>query len=66
VEAAPEGLAVLSSRPGRSFTEVTLALPGGARLVARSPGDLPLHDGWRGRARITWTLPPNLAGDDAR
>lgn len=65
VEEAPDGLAVIAARPGRTFTELTLALPGGARLVSRSAGHLPLHTASRARARITWALPANLSGDPA-
>jgi ABC-type sulfate/molybdate transport systems ATPase subunit len=63
------GLPVLAMRRRRTLTEITLALPGGATLLAHHFGDTPLSVGARARARVEWLLPvpatePRLRRDD--
>jgi ABC-type sulfate/molybdate transport systems ATPase subunit len=61
-EAADEaGLVVLATRRRRALTEITVALPGGAPLLAHVHGDTSITAGGRVRARIAWLLPAPVA-----
>jgi ABC-type Fe3+/spermidine/putrescine transport system ATPase subunit len=62
---AGDGLAVIAVRRCRAITEITVALPDGARLVAKCHGESPLTEGSRARARLAWTLPPSLCEEGA-
>jgi len=59
---AEAGLAVTAVRRRRALTEVTVALPDGTPLIGRCHGETSLAVGQRARARIAWTLPPNMDG----
>ena len=56
------GLAVTAVRRCRALTEVTVALPDGARLTGMCRSDTSLEVGQRARARLAWTLPSTADG----
>jgi ABC-type sulfate/molybdate transport systems ATPase subunit len=60
-----EGLTVTAVRRCRALTQVTVAVPNSASLIAHCHANTELAVGQRVRARIVWTLPSTSFTDDA-